>query len=184
VFYAQAPSLFARRYCYTLAVGQDKAGNATQLIDDSLQHKYSPKALRKDCILHPWPDNVVMERKSSSGTNNGANPARRGVDLRVLMNLALVMLDLCLGDGAHVTFLCVCCAWVVGREDGGDGADDGAQGIVHRLALGLVENLLQSRAFQSIIRALGRRGGDAGMLVEVVVVVGRRAYDGADLAGL
>jgi len=125
-----------------------------------------------------------MERRSSSGTNNGTNPARSGVDLRVLMNLALMMLDFCLGDGAQVTVLCICCAWVVGWEDGGDGADDGAQGIVHRLAFGLVENLLQRRAFQSIIRAFGRRGGDVGVLVKVVVVVGRRAYDGADLAGL
>jgi len=125
-----------------------------------------------------------MERRSTSGTNNGANPARRGVDLRVLMNLAFMMLDFCLGDGAQVTVLRICCAWVVGREDCGDGTDDRAQGIVHGLALGLVENLLQRRTFQSIIRALGLRGGDAGVLVEVVVVVGRCAYNGADLTGL
>jgi len=154
------------------------------MIDDSLQHEKAPRALHKDSILHPWPDNVVVGRRSSSGTNNWAKPARRGVNLRVLMNLALMMLDLSLGNGAHITVLCASCTWVVGGEDGGDGAYDGAQGIVHGLALGLVENLLQRRTLQSIARAFGRRVGDAGMLVEVVVVVGRRAHDGADLAGL
>jgi len=61
------------------------------------------------------------------------------------MNFTLVMLNLGLGDGANVTVFCVGCAWVVGWEDGGDCAYDGAQGIVHGLALGFVENLLQRR---------------------------------------
>jgi hypothetical protein len=64
---------------------------------------------------------------------------------------------------------------MVRRQDRGRSANDGAQTIVELLGLGLVDSLLERGAGGGFIRGLG----DVGVLVEVVVVVGGRAYNGA-----
>jgi hypothetical protein len=64
---------------------------------------------------------------------------------------------------------------MVRRQDRGRSANDGAQTIVELLGLGLVDSLLERGASGGFIGGLG----DVGVLVEVVVVVGGRAYNGA-----
>jgi hypothetical protein len=98
----------------------------------------------------------------------------------MLRYLLLVVSHRRLCHGAHVALLRLGGVGVVGGQDGGRGAHDGADGVVHGLALGLLYGRLQRGA-------LGREGrpglghGDGGMLVEVVVVVGGGADDGARL---
>jgi hypothetical protein len=55
------------------------------------------------------------------------------------------------------------------------GADDGAQRVVHVLGLGLLDCVLERGARC----CCGRVGGDRGVRVQVVVVVGGCAYDWA-----
>lgn len=72
-------------------------------------------------------------------------------------HLALVMPNLRLGDGADGVVGLAFSGRVVGRQDGGDGANDGADLVIHLLGLGLVDNRLQGRAFLSV------GGGGAGL---------------------
>jgi hypothetical protein len=98
------------------------------------------------------------------------------------VHLLLVVPHRRLCHRAHVALVRLCGVGVVGRQDGRSGAHDGADGIVHGLALGLPYRRLQRGA-------LGREGrgglgqGDRGVLLEVVVVVGGCADDGTRLGG-
>jgi hypothetical protein len=90
-------------------------------------------------------------------------------------DLVLVVANGSLGDWADVLRASLQHVRVVGRQDRGRSADDGAETIVELLRLGLVDGLLEGRAGGGFVRGLG----NVGVLVEVVVVVGGRAYDGA-----
>jgi hypothetical protein len=92
-------------------------------------------------------------------------------------DLVLVVANGSLGDGADVLRASLQHVRVVGRQDRGRSADDGAETIVELLRLGLVDGLLEGRAGGGFVRGLG----NVGVLVEVVVVVGGRAYNGASL---
>lgn len=70
---------------------------------------------------------------------------------------------------------------VVRRENAGDGSDDGAHSLAKRLVLGLLDSVLQRRASSSVVDVLRSSAGDAGMLVQALVMVGGRAYNGASL---
>lgn len=123
-------------------------------------------------------------------TDHGANSTRtsRG-NVGVLNNLALVVANLGLGDGADGIVALAVGGWVVGRENCGDWANNGADLVVHLFRLGLVHDGIQRRAF---LRIRGRGGivlGVAGhryrgVLVQVVVVVCLGTDHGARLAGL
>lgn len=101
------------------------------------------------------------------------------------MELPLVVADPGLGDGALGVVALAFGGWVVGREDGGGGADDGADLVIHRLGLGLVDQLVGHKGAGAGIARLAALGDDdLGVLVEVVVVLCLGADLGADLAGL
>lgn len=75
-------------------------------------------------------------------------------------------------DWAYVALARLEHIWVIGWENGGRCADDGAEGVVHLLGLGLVEVALQYGT-----RGCSSGGGGHGrMRGEVVVVVGGCAY--------
>lgn len=91
-------------------------------------------------------------------------------------HLALVVANLGLRDRADRIVGLALGGGVVGRQDGGDGAHDGAHLVVHLLCLGLLDNVLQRGALQRV----GRRGSfvlgvagdrDRRVLGEVLVVV-------------
>lgn len=69
---------------------------------------------------------------------------------------------------------------MVGRKDCGSGSDDGADGVVHGLALGALDCALERGALSREGR-LGLRDGDCGVFGKVVVMVGGSAYDWASL---
>ena len=66
---------------------------------------------------------------------------RRPLDIRVHDDNILVVSNLGQGFGAHGLVVLVVGCRVTGRQDGGSSADDGADGIVHLLALGLLDLL-------------------------------------------
>jgi len=99
-------------------------------------------------------------------------------------NLPLVMADLGLGHGALGIVRFAVGAGVVRRQDGSGRPDDGADLVIHLLALGLLHHLLQRRAGRGVGRGFVLGDGHVGMLVEVVMVVCRCADDGAFLARL
>ena len=68
------------------------------------------------------------------------------------VHLRLVVTHGRLGHRAHVALLRGAGIGVVGRQNGGSGSDDGADGVVHGLTLRLVDGVLQGGA-------LGRDGG-------------------------
>lgn len=93
------------------------------------------------------------------------------------MHLLLMMPHARLRNRTHVALLRLRRIRVIRRQNGRRGPDNGADGVVHGFALGLLKGGLQSWA-------LGCGGGgerDRGVLVEVVVVVGGGADDGAGL---
>ncbi|KAL2276044.1 hypothetical protein FJTKL_01437 [Diaporthe vaccinii] len=120
------------------------------------------------------------------GTNNRADRALgSALDVRVLHDLALVVADLGLGDGALGVVALALGGGVVGRQDGGGGPDDGADLVVELLCLRLLDGGLERRALLGV--GGGRRGGvggegHGGVLGQVVVVVRLGADDGAGLA--
>lgn len=91
-------------------------------------------------------------------------------------NLVLMVTDCRLGDRAHILQPSLQDVWVVWREDGGRGAHDRAEGVVELLRLGLLDGRLKRGAGSGF--GCGE-AGDVGVLVEVVVVVGRCAYNRA-----
>ena len=98
-------------------------------------------------------------------------------DVRVRVNLAPVVLQPCVGDRADIRARVG--GWVVGWEDGGDGAYDGTDGLVHRLVLGGVDGFFESGAgFGTEVGV----GGDTRVLVQGVMVVGGCFGDWADQA--
>ena len=95
-----------------------------------------------------------------------------------------MMSNLRLRDRADGTVLLARGAGVVWRENGGHRPNDGADLIVHLLALGLIDDLSQRRTFLSIAGSRVGGYGHGGVLVQVVVVVSLRTDDGAGLPGL
>lgn len=105
----------------------------------------------------------------------------------MLHDLALVVADLGLGDGALGVVTLALGGGVVRGQDGGGGADDGADLVVELLCLGLLDGGLEGGALLGV----GGRGGvvlgvggegHGGVLGEVGVVVCLCADDGAGLA--
>lgn len=104
-------------------------------------------------------------------------------DVGVVMQLPLVVSDLCLGDRTLGVVALALGGRVVGGKDCRGSADDWAHLVIHCLGLGLVDQLGRHKGAGR--RIAGRAvGGNrhVRMLVEIVVVVGRRAHDGALLA--
>lgn len=118
------------------------------------------------------------------GANNRADGTlSSALHVRVLHDLALVVANLGLGDGALGVVALALGGGVVGRQDGGRGADDGADLVVELLCLGLLDGGLEGGALLGV----GGRGGvggegHGGVLGQVVVVVRLCADDGAGLA--
>lgn len=153
-----------------------------------LQHGH----LRPQRLLFPKPN--VQNRterpssRSTASTNNRADSALSSrLHIRVLHNLALVMSNLGLGDGALRIVALALGGRMVWRQDGGGGPDDGADLVVELLCLGLLDGVLQGGALLGV----GGRGSvvlgvggerDGGVLRQVGVVVCLRADDGAGLA--
>lgn len=82
------------------------------------------------------------------------------------MDLPLVMSNLGLRDGALDIVAFVGGARVIGGEDGGGGADDGADVIVHGFRLGLVYQLVaDDRAGRSIAGGLALGDGHVRVLM-------------------
>lgn len=105
----------------------------------------------------------------------------------MLHNLALVVANLGLGDGALGIVALALGGGVIRGQDGGGGADDGADLVVELLRLGLLDGGLEGGALLGV----GGRGGvvlgiggqgHGGVLGQVVVVVRLCADDGAGLA--
>lgn len=91
--------------------------------------------------------------------------------------------DLRLCNGAHGIVALAFGAWVVRWQDSRGGTDNGADVIVHLPGLGLVDHLAcQHRARRRIASGVALGDGHVRVLVQVVVVVGRGAYDGARLS--
>lgn len=99
----------------------------------------------------------------------------RALNTGVCSDLVLVVANGGLGDGADILRPSLQHVGVVRRQDGGSSANDRTESIVELLSLGLVDSLLEGGTGGGFVR--GWR--DVGVLVEVVVVVGGRAYDGA-----
>jgi len=115
--------------------------------------------------------------------DDGADGALgRGLEVGVRVDFALVVAQGGVGDGADVPRLGVAGGRVVRREDVGDGADHGANGLVQGFGLGRADDLGQGGAGFGVRKILRRK--DAGMFVEVVVVVSRGLCHGADLSRL
>lgn len=72
-------------------------------------------------------------------------------------HLALVVSNLRLGDRADSVVGLAFSGRVVGWQDGGDGANDGANLVIHLLGLGLIDDELQGRALLRV------GGGGAGL---------------------
>ena len=90
-------------------------------------------------------------------------------------DLVLVVANGSLGDRADILRASLQHVRVVRRQNRGRSANDGAEAIVKLLGLGLGDSLLECGAGGGFVRGLR----DVGVLVEVVVVVGGRAYNGA-----
>lgn len=99
----------------------------------------------------------------------------RSLDAGVGGDLVLVVANGCLGNRANVLGASLQHIRVVRRQDCGRGANNGAESVIELLGLGLVHSLVEGGAGGSFVRGLG----DIRVLVEVVVVVGGRAYNRA-----
>lgn len=101
---------------------------------------------------------------------------RGALHARVRHDLVLMMTHRRLGDRAHIALARVQHIRVVGRQHGGGGAHDGAQRVVELLGFGLLHGGFERGAGGGFGAA---QAGDRRVLVQVVVVVGGGAYDGA-----
>lgn len=125
---------------------------------------------------------LFQHRSSSLLSHNRADSACRSrCEARVLVNLALVMFKLCVRDGTDVSFFGICGRWVVRREHAGHGAHNRADSLVHSLLLGTADDFGQSGTVVCVLEILARVE-NAGVLVEVMVVVGGSLCYWADLA--
>lgn len=97
------------------------------------------------------------------------------LDAGVCGDLVLVVSNSRLSNWADIFRASLQHVGVVGRQNGGRSTNNGAESIVELLSLGLLDSFLQCGAGGGFARGLL----DVGVLVEVVVVVGSRAYDGA-----
>ena len=104
-------------------------------------------------------------------------------DVGVSVELPRVVADLGFGNGAFGVGGLVLGRRVIGREDGGGGSNDGANGVVHLLGLGLIDQFVRHEGAGARIGG-GGAGGDRDLrvLVEVVVVLRLRTDLGADLS--
>lgn len=134
------------------------------------QPSFTPQTPR-----HPEPRSS-LPLLLSCGTHDRAHSSlARAGHIRVSSHLALVVPDLRLGHRANGVVGLAFGGGVVGREDGGDGADDGTDLIVHLLGLGFIDDGLQGRALLCVHRGgaglgvCGKR--DRGVLGQVGVVV-------------
>ena len=110
-------------------------------------------------------------------TYDGAHRTLRGIfDARVLMNLAAVVLQ---SRVCHRADIARVSRWVVRREDGGDGTHDGTDALVQSLVRGGVDGFFEGRAGFSAEVGVG---GNTGVFVEGVMVVGGCFGDWADQA--
>jgi hypothetical protein len=110
-------------------------------------------------------------------TYNRAHRTLRGIlDARVLMNLAGVVLQSRVGHGADIALVS---RRVVRREDGGDRTHDGTDALVQGLVCGGFDGFFEGGA--GISGEVGV-GGNTGVFVEGVVVVGGCFGDWADQA--
>lgn len=117
-----------------------------------------------------------MRRPMLPRNRTNRDPTRR-LQTRMRVHLLLMMTHARLRNRTHVALLRLRRIRMIRRQDGRRGPDNGADGVVHGFALGLLEGGLQGGA-------LGCGGGgerDGGVLVQVVVVVGGGADDGAGL---
>lgn len=101
---------------------------------------------------------------------------RRSVDTGVRNNLVFVMSDFRFGYWADVVRPSLQHVRVIGRKHCGCRADHGAEGIVKLLCLRLLNSRFEGWTSGSLGVVESR---DVRMLVEVVVVIGGRAYNGA-----
>lgn len=116
----------------------------------------------------------------TSLTSHRADGTFRGsLNARVCYDLALMVSYCCLGNRADIVRPSVEHIRVVRRQHGGRCTNDRAESIVELLGLGLVDGGLERGAGGGFGRV---EAGDVGVLVEVVVVVGRCAYNGALIA--
>lgn len=101
------------------------------------------------------------------------------------MQLPLVMAHSGLGDGTLDVVALVGRAGVIGGENRGGGADDGADLVVHGAGLGLVDQLVADHgAGRRVAGGFPLGDGHARVLVQVMVVVRLCAHDGTGLARL
>ena len=127
------------------------------------------------CIV-PYPP-IILPGPSMSLASNRADRILRGaLYARVRNNLVLVMSHRRLSDRAHIALARLQHVRVVGRQHRGRGAHDGAQRVVELLGFGLLHGRLERGAGGGFGAA---QAGDGRVLVQVVVVVGGGAYDGA-----
>jgi hypothetical protein len=98
------------------------------------------------------------------------------LDARVMMNLAGMVLQSCVG---HRTDIALISRRVVRREDGGDGTHDGTDALVQSLVRGGVDGFFEGWA--GVCAEVGV-GGNTGVFVEGVMVVGGCFGDWADQA--
>lgn len=131
-------------------------------------------------VIRSWSTRPSMFSLSSTlvslASNRAHSPLLRTLNTGVRNNPILVVADCRLGDRADIASICLQHIRMVWWEDGGSGADDGAEGIIKLLCLGLVDSILEGGALGGCGRG---DAGDGGVLVEVVVVVCCCAYHGA-----
>ena len=112
----------------------------------------------------------------SLASNRADRILRGALNARVRNNFVLVMSHRRLSDRAHIALARLQHVRVVGRQHRGRGAHDGAQRVVELLGFGLLHGRLERGAGGGFGAA---QAGDGRVLVQVVVVVGGGAYDGA-----
>lgn len=146
------------------------------VLKDQLLYIQAYNARRGSHII-PVALKMLPQSGSVSFASNGAHRIlRRTVNTGVRDNLVLVVANCRLGDRADVIRSSLQHVWMVWRKDRCSSANDGTKSIVELLGLRLQDSGLQRGAGGSlgVVEA-----GDVWMLVEVVVVVGGCAYDGA-----
>lgn len=108
-------------------------------------------------------------------SNRAHSTIRRALDAWVCSHLILVVSNCGLCNWAYVALVCLEHVWVVGRKNRGGGTDNWAKSVVHLLGPGLLYGILECGAGGGLVAL----GGDGRVRVEVVVVVGCRAYNRA-----
>ena len=97
----------------------------------------------------------------------------------MLHNLILMIPKFRISLRANITVITSRQARMIGRKDRGHGAYNRANSLIHSLLLRLTDNLLKSRAGLGVHLRIG--GGEARVLVEVMMVSSRGVGYGADL---